>query len=158
MKLDQFDIKILEELQNNAQISNQELAEKIGLSPSPCSRRVKQLEDSGYINKQVAILNHNKLGLNLIVFALVSMDQHTHERFNHFQEVIKQHPEIVECSLVTGLEADYQLKIIVSDMDSYQQFLLNILTRIDGVTNVRSSFVLQNIFSTTKIPLNSITL
>ncbi|MDG9784293.1 Lrp/AsnC family transcriptional regulator [Metapseudomonas otitidis] len=152
-KLDRYDLNILAELQRDARISNQELAERIGLSPSPCSRRVKQLEDDGYIIRQVALLDRKKLGLSLTAYVLIGMDRHTPERFEHFQSVIRQCPEVLECCLVTGMEADYQLKVVVPDMDHYQQFLLGQLTRIEGVTSVRSSFVLNQVLSSTELPL-----
>lgn len=152
-KLDRYDLRILETLQHNARISNQELADHIGLSPSPCSRRVKQLEDDGYISQQVALLDPKKLGLSLTVFVLVGMDRHTPERFEHFQQEIQKCPEVVECSLVTGMDADYMLKVITTDMDQYQKFLLGHLTRIEGVSSVHSSFVLNQIISSTKLPL-----
>ena len=139
-KLDRFDLKILAELQRDARLSNQELAERIGLSPSPCSRRVKQLEDSGYITRQVAVL--------------IGMDRHTPERFENFQGIIAQCPEVLECCLVTGMDADYQLKVVVPDMEHYQQLLLGTLTRIEGVSSVRSSFVLNQILASTELPLN----
>jgi Lrp/AsnC family leucine-responsive transcriptional regulator len=152
--LDRYDLRILEELQRDAQISNQTLAERIGLSPSPCSRRVKQLEDDGYIVKQVALLDRNKLSLSLTAYVLIGMDRHTPERFENFEQCVRQYPEVMECSLVTGVDADYQLKVVVKDMDHYQKFLLGRLTRIEGVTNVRSSFVLNQVFSSTELPLN----
>ena len=152
-KLDRYDLKILGELQRDATLSNQDLAERIGLSPSPCSRRVKQLQDDGYILGQVALLDRKKLGLSLTAYVLIGMDRHTPERFEHFQAAIRQCPEVLECSLVTGMDADYQLKVVVPDMDHYQQLLLGTLTRIDGVSSVRSSFVLQQILSSTQLPL-----
>lgn len=152
-KLDRYDILILAALQKDSSISNQELADLISLSPSPCSRRVKQLEESGYIQRQVAILDRKKLGLTLTAYVLIGMDRHTPERFANFQKNISQCPEVLECSLITGMEADYQLKVIVPDMDHYQKFLLEKLTRIEGVTSVRSSFVLDHIQSTTQLPL-----
>ena len=152
-KLDRYDLRILAELQRDARISNQELAERIGLSPSPCSRRVKQLEDDGYILRQVALLDRKKLGLTLTVYVLVGMDRHTPERFAHFEAAIRQCAPVLECSLVTGMEADYQLKVVVPDMDHYQQFLLGTLTRIEGVSSVRSSFVLNQVLAGTELPL-----
>lgn len=152
-KLDRYDLRILAELQRDARISNQELAERIGLSPSPCSRRVRQLEDDGYILRQVALLDRKQLGLTLTVYVLVGMDRHTPERFAHFEGQIRQCPQVLECSLVTGMEADYQLKVVVPDMDRYQQFLLGTLTRIEGVSSVRSSFVLNQVVSSTELPL-----
>jgi len=151
--LDRYDLNILAELQRDARISNQELAERIGLSPSPCSRRVKQLEDDGYILRQVALLDRKKLGLSLTAYVNIGMDRHTPERFEHFEAVINQCPEVLECCLVTGMDADYQLKVVVPDMDHYQKFLLGQLTRIEGVTSVRSSFVLNQVISSTQLPL-----
>lgn len=153
-KLDRYDIRILALLQQDASISNQELADQIGLSPSPCSRRVKQLQDSGYIKRTVAILDRKRLGLSLTAHVLIGMDRHTPERFANFQQRISQCPEVQECSLITGMEADYQLRVVVPDMDHYQRFLLEKLTRIEGVTSVRSSFVLDQIISTTSLPLD----
>jgi Lrp/AsnC family leucine-responsive transcriptional regulator len=152
-KLDRYDLNILALLQHDATLSNQELAERIGLSPSPCSRRVKQLEDDGYIVRQVALLDRKKLGLSLTAYVMIGMDRHTPERFEHFQAVISQHPEVLECCLVTGMEADYQLKVVVPDMEHYQQFLLGHLTRIEGVSSVRSAFVLNQVLSSTELPL-----
>jgi Lrp/AsnC family leucine-responsive transcriptional regulator len=152
-KLDRYDLNILSELQRDSRISNQDLAERIGLSPSPCSRRVKQLEDDGYILRQVVLLDRKKLGLTLTVYVLVGMDRHTPERFEHFESVIRSCPQVLECSLVTGMEADYQLKVVVPDMDHYQQFLLGTLTRIEGVSSVRSSFVLNQVLAGTELPL-----
>ncbi|WP_185268200.1 Lrp/AsnC family transcriptional regulator [Halopseudomonas xiamenensis] len=152
--LDRYDLKILAALQQDARISNQELAERIGLSPSPCSRRVKQLEESGYITRQVALLDPHKLGLTLTAFVMIGMDRHTPDRFAGFEETIRKCPEVLSCSLVTGMDADYQLRVVVPDMDHYQQFLLGTLTRIEGVSSVRSSFVLNQVVSSTELPLN----
>lgn len=154
--LDRYDLKILAELQRDARISNQDLAERIGLSPSPCSRRVKQLEDSGYIQRQVALLDPAKLGLKLTAFVLIGMDRHTPERFAGFEEVIRNCPEVLDCCLVTGMDADYQLRVVVPDMEHYQQFLLGKLTRIEGVSSVRSSFMLNRVVSSTELPLQHI--
>ncbi|MBK4987490.1 MULTISPECIES: Lrp/AsnC family transcriptional regulator [Pseudomonas] len=152
-KLDRYDLSILAELQRDARISNQELAERIGLSPSPCSRRVKQLEDDGYIARQVALLDRKKLGLSLTAYVLIGMDRHTPERFETFEAAIRNLPQVLECSLVTGMDADYQLKVVVPDMDHYQKLLLGSLTRIEGVTSVRSSFVLNQVLASTELPL-----
>ncbi|HDZ56726.1 MAG TPA: Lrp/AsnC family transcriptional regulator [Pseudomonas xinjiangensis] len=151
--LDRYDLKILAELQRDSRISNQELAERIGLSPSPCSRRVKHLEDSGYILRQVTLLDPAKLGLKLTAFVLIGMDRHTPERFAGFEQVIRECPEVLDCCLVTGMDADYQLRVVVPDMEHYQQFLLGKLTRIEGVSSVRSSFMLNQVISTTELPL-----
>ncbi|MPW31829.1 winged helix-turn-helix transcriptional regulator [Agarivorans sp. B2Z047] len=156
MRLDRTDRKILDLMQNNGRISNLELAEQVGLSPSPCSRRVKALEDAGLIAKHVTLLNEKKLNLSLTAYIHISMDRHTPERFENFQKIISAYEEVMECALVTGTDADYQLKVVVRDMEHYQAFLLGKLTRIEGVTGVRSSFVLQQVFSHTALPLSQI--
>lgn len=151
--LDRYDLRILAELQRNARLSNQELAERIGLSASPCSRRVRQLEEEGYIVREVALLDRKKLGLTLTAHVLVGMDRHTPERFAHFEQQIQRCPQVLECSLITGMDADYQLEVVVPDMEHYQRFLLGTLTRIEGVSSVRSSFVLTQVVSSTELPL-----
>ncbi|NOQ76940.1 MAG: winged helix-turn-helix transcriptional regulator [Methylococcaceae bacterium] len=156
MKLDRTDQRILDEMQHNARISNLELADKIGLSPSPCSRRVKQLEDHGFIDRHVTLLNQAKLGLKLTAMVQVSMDRHTPDRFENFEAHIKTWPEVLECYLITGQSADYLLKVIVQDMEEYHQFLLGKLTRIDGVSGVQSSFVLRKPVDKTILPLGEI--
>ena len=156
MKLDKLDKRILRELQNNGSITNLELAEKIGLSPSPCARRVKQLEDSGIIDRQVILLNASKLNLKLTALIQISMDRHTPDRFEIFEKKIMSYPEVIECILITGQSADYQLKVVVPDMESYQEFLLNKITRIEGVTDVHSSFMLREVINSTELPLNHI--
>lgn len=152
-QFDRFDSLILTELQQQGRISNQELAETINLSPSPCLRRVKQLEDSGVIEKYVALLDPRKLGLKLTALIHISMDKHTPDRFAHFEETIASYPEVLECHLITGQSADYLIKVVVEDMDAYQQFLLNKLTRIEGVSGVQSSFVLKSPIQSTALPI-----
>lgn len=154
-QFDRFDKLILDELQRQGRISNQELSEKISLSPSPCLRRVKQLEDSGIIEKYVAVLDPRKLGLKLTAFIHIVMDKHTPERFDHFESIIANYPEVLECHLITGQSADYQLKVVVEDMDAFQNFLLSKLTRIEGVSGVQSSFVLKSPISSTALPVPS---
>ena len=153
LKLDRIDLKILELLQKDGGISNLELADQVGLSSSPCARRVRQLEESGIIRKRVTLLDPRALGLQLVAFIQINMDRHTPERFENFEELIRQYREVVECDLVTGQTADYLLKLVVSDMDAYQEFLLGKITRIEGVTGVQSSFVLRNVVDTTELPL-----
>ena len=155
-KLDRIDRKILSHMQKDARITNLELAEKIGLSPSPCARRVKQLEDSGIINRQVTLLNASKLDLKLTALIQISMDRHTPDRFDVFENKVKSYPEVIECLLITGQSADYQLKVVVPDMEYYQEFLLNKITRIEGVSDVHSSFMLREVVNSTELPLNHI--
>lgn len=153
MKLDRTDRRILAALQEDGRISNLELAEKVGLSPSPCSRRVKQLEEAGIILKTVTLLDPAKLDLKMTAHIQISMDKHTPERLENFEKQIRQYPEVIECDLITGHTADYLLKVVVRDMDAYQAFLLGKLTRIEGVSGVHSSFVMKTVVERTALPL-----
>ena len=156
MKLDRLDKRILREIQRDGTITNLELAERIGLSPSPCARRVKQLEDAGIILDRVTLLDPKKLDLELTALIQISMDRHTPDRFEKFEEQIRSYAEVAECLLITGQSADYQLKVVVPDMEYYQEFLLNKITRIEGVTDVHSSFMLREVQNTTALPLDHI--
>lgn len=153
MKLNRTDQRILNEIQKNCRITNLELANKIGLSPSPCLRRVKQLEEAGFIDEYVARLNQQKLQLKLIALIQISMDRHTPERFENFESIVKHYEEVLECYLITGQSADYLVKVIVPDMEYYQDFLLDRLTRIEGVTGVQSSFIMRKVVDRTTLPL-----
>ena len=153
LKLDRFDRRILEELQRDGGLTNQELADRIGLSASPCSRRVKALEEAQIILRRVTLLDRRKLGLTLTALINISMDRHTPERFEAFEKKIREYPEVQECYLITGQEADYQVKVVVQDMDHYQAFLLNKITRIAGVSGVHSSFVMRRVVDNTELPL-----
>lgn len=153
LEIDSFDRQILRVLQQEGRISNQELADRIGLSPSPCLRRVRNLEESGVISGYRALLESKLLGLSLTALIHISMDQHIPERFNHFETAVSALPEVMECLLITGQSADYQLKVVVQDMDAYQDLLLNRITRIPGVTGVHSSFVLRRVVDKTALPI-----
>lgn len=153
MEFDRYDRRILEVLQQDGRISNQELAERIGLSPSPCLRRVRALEDAGVIAGYRAVLDARQLGLTLLALIHISMDRHTPERFANFEEKVAALPEVLECLLITGQDADYQLKVIVRDMDAYQALLLNRITRIQGVSGVHSSFVMRRVVDKTALPI-----
>lgn len=154
MVLDKFDKHILEVLQLDGRINNQDLAERIGLSPSPCLRRVRALEESGLIVGYRALLDAKKLGLTLMALVHISMDKHTPERFANFEAAVAVLPEVLECLLITGQDADYQIKVVVRDMDHYQSLLLNQLTRIEGVTGVHSSFVLRRVVNKTALAVS----
>lgn len=153
MQLDRYDRQILELLQQDGRISNQDLADRIGLSPSPCLRRVRVLEEAGLITGYRAMLDAKKLGLSLMALIGISMDQHTPERFANLEASIAEIPEILECLLITGQQSDYQLKVVVKDMDAYQDLLLNKITRIQGVTGVHTSFVLRRVVDRSNLPL-----
>lgn len=156
MKLDRTDRRILEAMQQDGRISNLELAEKVGLSPTPCSRRVKRLEESGIIDRHVTLLNQSALGLKLTAIIGISMDRHTPERFENFESQVNEYPEIIEASVVTGQSYDYLVKAVVPDMEYYEELLLGRITRIEGVTGVHSSFVLRKVISKTALPLTHI--
>ena len=153
MELDRYDRNILALLQREGRISNQELAERIGLSPSPCLRRVRALEASGLIAGYRAHLDAKQLGLSLMALIHISMDRHTPERFANFEARVAELPEVLECLLITGQDADYQLKVVVRDMDAFQVLLLERITRIEGVTGVHSSFVLRRVVDGTALPV-----
>ncbi|MFT7132680.1 MAG: Lrp/AsnC family leucine-responsive transcriptional regulator [Cyclobacteriaceae bacterium] len=154
LDLDRIDRKILEQLQNNARITNLELADKVGLSPTPCLRRVKRLEESGVIDRHVTLLNADALGLGLTAYVGISMDRHTPDRFEAFELAIEVLPEVLECSIVTGQDADFLLKVVVRDMKHYEQFLLGRLAKLAGVTGVHTSFVLRKLVSKTQLPID----
>jgi Lrp/AsnC family leucine-responsive transcriptional regulator len=156
MKLDRTDRRILQAMQHNARISNLELAETVGLSPTPCSRRVKRLEESGIIRSHVTLLNQSMLGLKLTAYISISMDRHTPERFEAFEAEVASYPEVMDCSVVTGQSADYLLKAVVPDMEYYEKFLLGKLTRIEGVSGVHSSFELRRVVQRTELPFEHI--
>jgi Lrp/AsnC family leucine-responsive transcriptional regulator len=150
-ELDRLDHRILQLMQVDAGLSNLELAERVGLSPTPCARRVKRLITEGVITRQVAMVDPKKLGLNLTAHISVTMDRHTPDRFSLFEQRVSELPEVVDCCVVTGQSADYLLKAVVRDMDHYEQFLLGKLTRIEGVTGVHSSFELRRVVTRTAV-------
>jgi Lrp/AsnC family leucine-responsive transcriptional regulator len=151
--LDEIDRRILDELQKDGGLSNLVLAERVGLSPSACSRRVQALEEQRVVAGRVALLDRSKLGLSLTAIIQIAMDRHTPERFASFEKKVRACPEVQACYLVAGQDADYLLKVVVPDMDRYQELLLNKITRIEGVSGVRSSFVMRSVIDTTVLPL-----
>ena len=154
MKLYRLDRRILDVMQDNGRISNLELADKVGLSPTPCSRRVRQLEASGLVRGHVTLLNQDQLGLKLTAWISITMDRHTPDRFEAFEEEVRAYPEVLECAVVTGQAADYLIKAVVPDMAYYEGFLLGKLTRIPGVSGVLSSFELRRVVNRTRLPLD----
>jgi Lrp/AsnC family leucine-responsive transcriptional regulator len=153
MTLDKIDKHILHELQKNSRISNIELAERVNLSPTPCARRVKQLEQSGVITGHTTTIDHERLGLSLMAMINVTMDKHTADRFEKFEDSVSQLPEVMECYVVTGQDSDFLIRALVRDMRHYEQFLLRRLTKIEGVTGVHSSFVLRQPINNHKLPI-----
>jgi Lrp/AsnC family leucine-responsive transcriptional regulator len=156
MDIDRYDRQILVVLQEEGRISNQDLAERIGLSPSPCLRRVRALEEGGFLTGYRALVDPKALGLSLMALIYISMDQHTPERFEAFEKAVRGIPEVLECLLITGQAADYQLKVVAKDMDAFQELLLNRINRITGVTGVHSSFVLRRVVDKTALPVGDV--
>ena len=140
--LDKIDINILKALQENARITNKELAAKVHLSPSPVYERLKRLESEGYIERYTAVLNAEKLNLGFIVFCSVKLQRLNTDIADDFVARIKEIPEVTECYNVSG-EYDYLLKIHAPDMKYYNQFILNVLGRIESLGSIKSSFVMN---------------
>ena len=149
--LDSADLRILEALQRNGRISNVDLAEQVGLSPSPCLRRVRDLEEAGYIQGYAAILDRRRLGLGVVAFVEVKIDQNA-EGDARFRAAVEKIPEVVSCFVMTGT-MDYLLQIVVPDLDSYAEVSMKRLLQIPGVNDVRSSFVLDVVKHSTSLPL-----
>lgn len=145
--IDATDKQILRLLQTQARMSITELAERVNLSATPCARRIKRLEDSGIITGYHTQTDAQKLGYPLAVFIAISMDRHTADRFELFEEKIQSFDEVVSCSIVTGRTEDYLIKVRVRDMAHYEEFLLHRLNRIEGVAQVHTSFELREVFS-----------
>ena len=154
MQLDNYDKEILKALQNNGRLSNQEMADQIGLSPSACLRRFKALEELEVITGYRTLLDAKKLGLDLMALLHISMDKHTKQRFSEFETAVSALPNVMECLLLTGQTADYQLKVVVKDLEAYQDLLLNHITQIKGVSGVHTSFVLRKVVNKTALPIN----
>ena len=145
--IDDTDKQLLRLLQTQARMSITELAERVNLSATPCARRIKRLEEAGIITGYYTQTDAQKLGYPLAVFIAISMDRHTADRFEHFEEKIQSFDEVVSCSIVTGRTEDYLIKVRVSDMAHYEEFLLHRLNRIEGVAQVHTSFELREVFS-----------
>ncbi|WP_114800506.1 Lrp/AsnC family transcriptional regulator [Moraxella canis] len=145
--LDTTDQKILRILTTNARVSIAEISEQINLSATPTIRRIKRLEDAGVITGYHAATNPDALGYSLSVYVAVSMDKHTAERFCEFENQIQNFDEVVSCSVVTGRSEDYLLKVLVKDMRHYEEFLLHRLSKIDGVSQLHTSFVLREVLN-----------
>jgi Lrp/AsnC family leucine-responsive transcriptional regulator len=150
--LDEIDHRILEALQADGRISNHDLAERVGLSPSPCLRRVRQLEDAGVISGYVALLDPGALGLDVTAFVRVRLDQQGDRHLAAFETSLVALPEVMECYLMTG-ESDYQLRVLVHSLAEFEDFLRHKLTRIPGVAQVTSSFALRPIVYRTDLPV-----
>ncbi len=153
MNMDDMDKRILIELQQNARLTNVNLAEMVGLSPSPCLARVRALEQAGVIARYVALLDPQRLGLNVSVFIQVSLDKQVGTALDRFESAIRAMPEVMECYLMTG-ECDYMLRVVVDDVQALQQFIVERLSKVAGVSKIRSSFTLKQVKFNTALPLH----
>ena len=151
---DSTDRRILQVIQENARISNTELADRIGLSPSPCWRRVRTLEDNGVIERYVTLVNAKAVGLTITVFATVALEKQVESALESFEKAVMERPEVMECNLMTG-EFDYLLRVVVPDLAAYERFLMDHLTRIKGIASIKSSFSLKQVSYKTALPLPS---
>lgn len=152
MQLDAVDLRILAELQQDCSLTNVELARRVHLSPSPCLTRVKALETAGVIQRYVALTNAAAVGLGLNVFISISLKEQSRESLAEFERRIAEHDEVMECYLMTG-DSDYLLRVVVSDMQSLERFIVDYLAKIPGVSNIRSSFALKQVKYKTALPL-----
>lgn len=152
--MDRIDKKILQLLQENGRMSNQELAEKVALSPSPCLRRVKQLEENGYIKHYTALLDPQTVGLELTVLVSVTLVSHNPKTMAAFEKAIQAIPAVIHCYLVAGQAHEYMLTVVAPTLNDYQELLLQQLIQIDSVKNVNSSFVMRNVIDNPALPLD----
>ncbi len=152
-QLDAIDRRILEHLQGNARISNVDLAARVGISASPCWRRVRDLEEGGVISNYVTLIDAASVGLTVSVFVSVSLERQVERELEVFQKAIRERPEVMECYLMTG-EADFLLRVVVPDLMAYERFLMDHLTRVPGIASIRSSFALKQVKDRTALPLD----
>ena len=151
--LDRFDLRILNELQQASDISMQELGERVGLSHTPCWRRVKRLEERGLIRQRVTLLDAEQLDLAVNVFVNVSLKRHQENALSRFEEAVQDIPEVVECYTVSG-ETDFLLRVVVADVSAYERLLKATLVHLPEVGNLSSTFALRQVKYTTALPLN----
>ena len=152
LPLDATDWRILGLLQGDARMSNVELAKAVGLSPSPCLKRVRALEEAGYISRYVTLLDALRVGLKVSVFIQVTLERQIEPALETFEKAIRGRPEVMECYLMTG-DADYLLRVVVPDIQVLEDFILNFLSRVPGVGNIKSSFALKQVKYQTALPL-----
>lgn len=152
--LDELDSRILQALQENARISNVDLANAVGISPSPCWRRVRDLERNGVIDRYVTLVKPAAVGLPVSVFIQVSLEKQVEAALEEFEAAVLARPEVMECYLMTG-DADYLLRVVLSDLEAYERFLLDHLTRIPCVASIKSSFSLKQVKYRTALPVGA---
>ena len=154
-QFDIIDCRILNVLQEDAQISNAELAKRIGISPSPCWRRVKRLEKDGVIKRRVTLLDPASVGLPVSVFVRVSLERQIESALETFEDAVLSRSEVMECYLMTG-DSDYLLRVVVADLVAYEKFMIDHLTKINGVASINSSFALKQVKYRTALPLETL--
>ena len=152
--LDRLDRRILDELQENARLSNQELAQRVGLSTAPCWRRLRRLEQEGFIARYATLLNGPQVGLPIVAYALVSLENHHPESVRKFDQLVNERPEVLECHSMSGSN-DYLLRIVASSIEAYEHFLSTHVLQSGAVRSVNTSFVLRTKKSTTRLPVHS---
>ncbi len=150
--LDRYDRRILMQLQENCAMSNAELAERVGMSASPCWRRVDRLEKEGVITRRVALIDRRKAGLNAQIFAQVKLNAHGRANLDEFATAIRAFPEVLECFVLMG-PVDFMLRIIAADIEAYERFFFDKLSQLAGVQEINSTVALSEIKSTTALPL-----
>lgn len=150
--LDKIDLRILAELQRDASLTNVELAARVNLSPSPCLARVRVLKQSGLISKHVTLLDPRKLGLNVNVFIQVTLEKQTRAGLESFERAVLALPQVMECYLMSG-DSDYLIRVVVSEVQALEHFIVDKLTRLAGVASIRSSFALKQVKYQTALPL-----
>jgi Lrp/AsnC family transcriptional regulator, leucine-responsive regulatory protein len=150
--MDAIDLRILARLQQNARVTNVELARAVNLSPSPCLARVRALEQAGYIERHVTLLNPKKVGLTVSVLVQVTLEKQIEPALEAFEKAVRERPEVMECYLMTG-DADYLLRVLVPDVPAFERFILEFLSRVPGVGNIKSSFALKQVKYQTALPL-----
>jgi Lrp/AsnC family transcriptional regulator, leucine-responsive regulatory protein len=151
-KLDSTDLRLLQHLQENARLTNVELAERVGLSASPCLRRLKRLETDGVIKGYMTLVDQNALGLPVSVFVSVALKEQTEPALEDFEARIRQLPQVMECYLMTGT-SDYLLRVVTADLAAYERFLKDHLTRIPAIASIQSSFALKQVSFRTALPI-----
>lgn len=151
-EINHIDISILEQIQKDSSRSTSELADKVGLSQSPCWRRLQRLKDEGYIRGEVALLDRRKLGSTMLIFATLKMSTLTEEKRAEFLRKVENTPEILECYTLFG-EMDILLKVIAPSLEWYQKFIFNMILKLPGVIDVQSTMTIAELKSTTALPL-----
>ena len=153
-RLDHIDRKIIDALQGDGRMTAQQLADQVGLSPSPCARRVRIMEDLGVITGYAALIDQDLVGLPISVFASIKLERQRESELERFNTAIARWPEVVDCYLMTG-QRDYLLRVVVRDLHAYDRFLKEKLTRLDGVASIESSFALAQIKRSNRLPLKA---